>query len=60
MKYLRTLNSVTSIDVKTVEPGSVTFLVAATGGELVIQRAIELGTMLQSMTGTGSPYRLIR
>lgn len=60
LKYLRTLNSVTSVDVKTVEPGSVTFLVASTGGELVIQRAIELGSLLQSMTGTGSPYRLTR
>ena len=60
LKYLRTLNSVTGVDVKTVQPGSVTFLVAATGGELVIQRAIELGSVLQSMSGTGSPYRLIR
>lgn len=60
LKYLRTLNTVTSVDVKTLEPGSVTFLVASTGGELVVQRAIELGSILQSMTGTGSPYRLVR
>lgn len=60
LKYLRTLNSVTNVNVKTIQTGSVTFLVAATGGELVVQRAIELGNMLQSMSGTGGPYRLIQ
>lgn len=60
LKYLRTLNSVTTVDVKTVEPGSVTFSLTATGSELVVQRAIELGRMLESLTGGGSPYRLLQ
>lgn len=60
LKYLSSLNSVTAVDVKAVEPGSVTFSVAAAGGELAVQRAIELGSLLQSMAGGGSPYRLAR
>ena len=60
LKYLRTLNSVTGVNVRSIQPGSVTFLVASSGGELVIQRAIELGSMLQSMSGAGGPYRLIQ
>jgi len=59
LKYLRTLNSVTEVDVKTVEPGSVTFSLTATGSELVVQHAIELGRTLESLTGGGSPYRLL-
>jgi len=60
LKYLRTLNSVTDVNVKTVEPGSVTFSLTATGSELVVQRAIELGRTLESLTGGGSPYRLLQ
>ena len=58
LHYLTSLNSVINVDVKTVEPTSVTFLVTAAGGELAITRAIELGQMLKSINGTGSPYRL--
>jgi uncharacterized protein len=60
LQYLRTLNSVTAVDVKTVEPGSVTFSLTATGSEIVVQRAIELGRILESLTGGGSPYRLLQ
>lgn len=60
LKYLRTLNSVVNVEVKTVEPGSVSFLVTATGGELAVLRSIELGKTLESLTGTGSPYRLLQ
>jgi hypothetical protein len=60
LKYLRTLNSVTDVDVKIVEPGSVTFSLTATGSELVVQRAIELGRTLESLTSGGSPYRLLQ
>lgn len=59
LKYLGTLNSVTNVEVRTVEPGSVTFSLAAGGGQLVVQRAIELGNILESMSGAGGPYRLV-
>ena len=59
LKYLRTLNSVVNVGVRTVEPGSVTYSVTATGGELVVVRAIALGKMLESLSGAGSPYRLL-
>ena len=60
LKYLRSLNSVTNVDVTTIEAGSVTFHITATGGALTIQRAIELGKILQPLTGDSSIYRLIR
>ncbi len=60
LKYLRTLNSVERVDVKAVEAGQVTFTLTTAGGDIVIQRAIQLGRILESMTGGGSPYRLIR
>jgi hypothetical protein len=58
LKYLRTLNSVVNVEVKVVAPGSVTYSVIATGGELAVVRAIELGKTLESVSGSGSPYRL--
>ena len=60
LKYLGSLNSVTNVAVTTVEPGSVTFNITATGGALAIQRAIELGQTLQPLTASGGVYRLIR
>ena len=60
LKYLRTLNSVTAVDVKTVEPGSVTFSLTATGSEVAVQRAIELGRTLESLDGGGTTYRLLQ
>ena len=60
LKYLRSLNSVTNVSVITVEPGSVTFNITATGGALTVQRAIELGQILQPITGGGTTYRLVR
>ena len=60
LKYLGSLNSVTKVAVATVEPGSVTFNITATGGALAVQRAIELGQTLQPISGGGSTYRLIR
>lgn len=57
LKYLRTLNSVVNVEVKAVEPGSVTYTVTATGGELAVVRAIELGKTLESLGGSGT-YRL--
>ena len=59
LKYLRTLNSVVSVDIKAVEPGSVTYSVIATGGEFAVVRAIELGKTLKSLGESGSPYRLL-
>jgi hypothetical protein len=59
LKYLRSLNSVTAVDVKTVEPGSVTFSLTSTGNEVAIQRAIELGRTLESLGGSGT-YRLLQ
>lgn len=59
LKYLGSLNSVTNVAVTTVEAGSVTFNITATGGALAIQRAIELGQILQPLTGGGGVYRLI-
>ena len=58
LKYLRTLNSVVDVEVKTVMPGSVTYAITATGGELAVARAIDLGKTLESLSGSGSPYRL--
>ena len=58
LKYLRTLNSVVDVSVKSVAPDSVTFSINATGGELAVARAIGLGKTLESMSGSGSPYRL--
>lgn len=58
LKYLRTLNSVVNVEVRAVEPGSVTYSITATGGELAVVRAIELGKTLESLDGNGSPYRL--
>jgi hypothetical protein len=60
LKYLRTLNSVTAVDVKTVEPDSVTFSLTSTGSEVAVQRAIELGRILESLSGGGSTYRLLQ
>jgi len=57
LKYLRTLNSVVNVEVRAVEPGSVTYSVTATGGELAVVRAIELGKTLESLGGSGT-YRL--
>ena len=59
LKYLHTLNSVVEVKVQTVGPGSVTYSVTATGGELAVLRAIELGKTLESLSGSGSPYRLL-
>lgn len=59
LKYLRTLNSVVDVEVRSTEPGSVTYAVTATGGELAVMRAIELGKTLESLSGTGGPYRLV-
>jgi hypothetical protein len=58
LKYLRTLNSVVDVKVKSVAPGSVTYSITATGGELAVARAIDLGKILESLSGSGSPYRL--
>ena len=58
LKYLRTLNSVVDVKVKSVAPGSVTYSITATGGELAVARAIDLGKTLESLSGSGSPYRL--
>jgi uncharacterized protein len=60
LKYLRTLNSVTAVDVKTVEPGSVTFSLTSTGSEVAVQRSIELGRILESSSGSSSTYRLLQ
>ncbi len=60
LKYLQTLNSVTRVDVENIQSGSATFLIQTTGGELAIQRAIELGRTLRSLSGTGNPYGLIQ
>ena len=59
LKYLASLNSVLEVNVTRVEPQSVTFLVTASGGEDALTQAIELGNTLQSVAGTGSPYRLL-
>lgn len=59
LKYLRSLNSVTNVDVTTVETGSVTFDITVTGGAPAVQRVIELGQILQPITGGGTVYRLI-
>jgi len=60
LKYLRSLNSVTRVEVMSLMPGQVTYSLTSTGGELAIQRAIELGNILKSLTGSGSPYRLVQ
>ena len=60
LKYLRTLNSVTGVEVKSAEPGSVTYTVTTTGGELAVVRAIELGKLLESLNVSGSPYRMVQ
>lgn len=60
LKYLRSLNSVTQVDVTAVTPGQATYMLTSTGGELAVQRAIEIGTTLKSLTGSGSPYRLVQ
>lgn len=60
LKYLRSLNSVTDVQVKGLLQGQATYSLTSTGGELAIQRAIELGNMLDSLTGSGSPYRLVQ
>jgi hypothetical protein len=59
LKYLGSLNSVTAVNVKSVEPGSVTYLLLAGGDQQVIHRAIELGDTLESLDGSGSPYRVL-
>jgi len=50
---------VVDVEVRNVEPGSVTYAVTATGGELAVVRAIELGKTLESLSGSGGPYRLV-
>ncbi|MGH8119637.1 MAG: DUF2066 domain-containing protein [Gammaproteobacteria bacterium] len=60
LKYLRTLNSVIDVEVRSVEPGSVSYAVTASGGELAVVRAIELGKTLESLSGSGGPYRLVQ
>ena len=59
LKYLRSLNSVTDVQVLSVKPGNVTYSISSSGGDLAIQRAIELGQTLESLSGSGSPYRLL-
>ena len=59
LQYLRSLNSVTDVKVVSVAPGHVTYSISSSGGYLAVQRAIELGHTLESMGGSGSPYRLL-
>ena len=59
LKYLRTLNSVERVEVRRAEAGSVTYELAGSGDDIVIQRAIQLGRTLESLSGGGSPYRLV-
>ncbi|MFQ5659756.1 MAG: DUF2066 domain-containing protein [Gammaproteobacteria bacterium] len=58
LNYLESLNSVTDVQVKRVEPGKVTFSLSAHGGELAITQAIALGRVLQPITA-GNAYRLL-
>ena len=60
IKYLRSLNSVTDVQVVQVEPGQVSFAVTAHGGEPAISQAITLGRRLLPMDNTGRRiYRLL-
>lgn len=59
LKYLRSLSSVTDVQVEVVEPGSVRFAVTAHGGEPAIRQAIMLGRLMEPVSNTDNSYRLI-
>lgn len=61
LKYLESLNSVTEVYVKRVEPGKVIFQVRAHGGEVVVAQSIVLGRILESISSDSrNSYRLLR
>ncbi len=60
LKYLSSLNSVADVEVLQVEEGRVTFILNAHGGELAVTQAIELGRVLEPISGSGEgSYRLL-
>jgi len=60
LKYLSSLNSVTEVMVEIVEIGKVSFMLTAHGGELAVTQAIELGQVLEHISGDEeTSYRLL-
>ncbi len=59
LKYLTSLNSVADVEVMQVEPGKVTYKLAAHGGELAISQAIALGRILEPIGSNSGDYRLL-
>lgn len=60
LKYLRSLSSVTDVQVTQVAPGQVSFSVTAHGGEAAIVQAIALSRRLQPIANSGERiYRLL-
>ncbi len=60
LKYLRSLSSVTDVYVERVEPGSIRFALTAHGGVTAVRQTIELGRLMEPVTGTDNSYRLTR
>lgn len=60
-QYLKSLNTVTAVSVRKVEPDRVTFVVSARGGMQAIADAISLGRVLQAVGNAGDGrYRLLQ
>lgn len=60
LHYLESLNLVTDIRVTRVEPGQVSFMLTAHGGEAAVDQAIVLGRVLERLSdASGNLYRLM-
>lgn len=60
LKYLGSLNSVATVHVVKVEPGTVTFALDIHGGETAVSQAIALGQTLESAGGAVNQYKLVQ
>lgn len=60
LKYLRSLSSVTDVQVREATPGEVEFAVTAHGGEVALKQTITLGRIMSAeQDGGANVYRLL-
>jgi hypothetical protein len=59
LQYLRSLNSVSDVQVSAIEDGRVTFVLTTYGGDAAMTQAIALGRVLEPVGGEAHLYRLV-
>ncbi len=61
LKYFRSLSNVSEVNIKSLQPGSVTFTIVTAGSdEQGIRQTVQLGRTLEPIAGRNDLYRLIR